>query len=135
MEVKQSWQLIGGSKIRKSTREAWKKAFEQLKSISKTEADELSFEDTEWLKLAMLIVPGYQASTKAEKLKPLGQREVEHSYRVVMNNLSPTPKWSCVWALPPELQEITEYVNGRKEIYPGVGIFSTVESLSAVAMM
>lgn len=129
VEVKQSWQLIGSSKIRESTQGTWKKAFEQLKSISKAEAEGLSFEDTKWLKIAMLIVPGYQASKNAEELKPVERKEVERSYRVVMDNLSPAPNWGCAWALPSELQSVTEYLDGRKEIYPGVGIFTNVESL------
>jgi hypothetical protein len=100
-----------------------------LKSISKAEAEGLSFEDGKWLKIAMLVLPGYQASKEGGKLKPVEQKEVEQSYQVVIERLSPRPNWSCIWALTAELQTITEYLNGRKEIYPGVGIFVRVEGL------
>lgn len=131
IEVKQSWQAIRSAKMRKNTQKAWKMAFEQLKSISKTEADELNLENTKVLKIAMLVAPGYQASQQAEKLKPMERKEVKRSYQVVTDNLSPPPNWSCVWALPPQLQKqtIIHYFDGRKEIYPGVGIFTNVESL------
>lgn len=129
LEVKQSWQLIGGSKIRKGTQAAWTQALKQLKSISKAEAEGLSFEDSKWLKIAMLVLPGYQASKEAEKLKPVELKEIERSYQVVMDRLLPPPNWSCMWALPAELQRVTEYWNERKEIYPGVGIFVRVEGL------
>jgi hypothetical protein len=129
IELKHGWHALNSQKIRGATYQCWKKAIEQTKAISKAEAKALCIDPDKVLKMAMLIVPCYQSSQSKDYLIPLDKAKITEVHEFLVNNLSPAPNWSCMWALHKKLQTVVEFEDNRNEIYPSVGIMVRAETL------
>lgn len=128
IELKHAWCSATSNKVRKTTQEAWKKALEQLKSVTPNEAKDLSLASSNLVKMAMLVVPFYQSSQDQSKLTKFGKKEAEELFDGLLNGLTPKPNWGGLWLLHQRLQRPIRYNDGRHEIYPYVGILAQVDN-------
>ncbi|MHB8986737.1 MAG: hypothetical protein ACYC38_12550 [Eubacteriales bacterium] len=127
VELKHAWCSTTSNVVRKVTRKAWQKAIDQLKKIPDTEVKSLSIVGGNLVKMALVIVPFYQASKNRNKLVQITDKdEVEEIHDGLVTGLTPPPDWSCIWLLHDRLQEPVGYGDGTYEIYPCVGIIARV---------
>jgi hypothetical protein len=115
--------------IRKDAQESWQKALDQLKKIPNADTKALSITGGNLVKMALVVVPFYQASKIKDKLAPVTDKEkIEEIYDGFVTGLTPSPNWSCMWLLHERLQETESYADGRHEVYPCVGIVAKVDN-------
>ena len=129
IELKHGWHTLYSQNVRTKTQQGWKKGIEQIKSISKLEAKSIGLDPNKMLKMALMIVPHYQDSSKINHLTSLDKLKVTNAHNFLVNNLSPTPNWNSLWALNKRLQEVRSFKNSWNEIYPSVSFVAKVESL------
>lgn len=129
IELKFSWISATLRQLREETTLGWSKAWIQLNSIYVSEVRKYGYDPRKTLKIAMLIVPCYQASKVEKKLEPINRMQAIDMLGMFTKNLDPSPNFSCIWALDERLQTIHYYAGGRKEIYPYVAIVTRVENL------
>lgn len=129
IELKYGIQAINYSKVWKRTNSSWGNANEQIRSISKSSAKSIWTDTSKIIKIAAMIVLYYQSSTKADKLRPLDKTEVIDAHEFLVNNISPTPNWNCLWSLHKKFQKVNDFKNDAYEIYPSVGIVAKVTTL------
>ncbi|HHW41619.1 MAG TPA: hypothetical protein GXX19_10830 [Syntrophomonadaceae bacterium] len=128
IEVKHAWCSVTSGVIKKSTQDAYSKALLQLKRISSSEASDLSG-GSSFIKIALAVVPFYQASKNKDKLIPITDKEkIEEVHNNLVAGLTPPPNWSCIWLLHERLQKPVEYDDGRHELYPFVGVIAQVDN-------
>ena len=126
IESKQAWQSVRSEGVLKDTIQAWATALEQLRSIPRKEIEQLSLSADHIARVALLIVPCYQASLFKNRLIPHSEEAAKNILNTVSKALKPTPNWAAVWAIDKRLQTHHEYEKGRNEIYPFVGFFARV---------
>lgn len=129
IELKHGWHALNSKKIRVGTHQSWKKGVEQIKSISKLEANSICINPNKILKMTLMVVPYYRGSNKVNYLTPLDKTEVTRAHDLLINSLSPVPNWNSLWALHKNIQEVRNFGNDSSEIYPSVGFFAKVTSL------
>jgi hypothetical protein len=126
IESKQSWQSVSSKRTRKDTKRAWSAALEQLKSISRNEMEQLSYSTKHIARIALIIVPCYQASKHKDKLIPHSEEAAIDILNTLSGTLKPAPNWSAVWAIHKRLQTNHEYEKERNEIYPFLAFLARV---------
>ncbi len=131
IELKHSWNAIKTSSIKETTQNSWTEAIDQLKKIHKEDVANLSLTAHSVAKIALMIVPFYQASKDENKLKNLKytKEATAEFYNQFLKEIKPAPSWSCLWHLHQDLQETYEYEEQRFELYPCVIMIAKVESV------
>lgn len=130
IEIKHSWNAIKTENLRSSTQELWKEALEQLKEIPQTDVKNISFGSSSQAKVALMVVPFYQASKDENKLQNYKKEETAEIYKQFLKEIKPAPDWSFLWHLHKDLQVTYEYVEQRFELYPCVSMIAKVESVN-----
>lgn len=131
IELKHSWCSVKSNKVRKVTQGAWSTAIKQLDNITEEQAEDLSI-TSNTVKIAMMVVPFYKASTKKENLTPIPKEGIMEIHCNLVNKITSEPKykpnWSCIWSLHEKIQKPVQYDDGRYELYPCVSILVRVNN-------
>ncbi len=128
IELKHAWNAIKTDTVKNSALQSWVEAQSQLKKIGRDDVKSLSINAQSVVKIALMVVPFYQSSTREEKLQSIAKEDMKEIFLEMFHGLKPRPDWACCWLIHEELQEPQPYAN-RFEIYPGVGIYATVKSV------
>lgn len=127
IELKHPFCSANSTVVRKTTRESYKEAVKQIKSISPEEALNLSFFGKNLVKIALVVVPFYAGSKIKKSLTAFDKEDAEEVFDKLVSGLTPKPDWSCLWLLHDRLQKPVEYENCY-ELYPCVGIVAKVDN-------
>jgi hypothetical protein len=132
IELKHAWQWLPSEMLDQEGENGWSSVLKQIKSFSRPAARGVAIDGSgPILKMAMLVLPAWMTSSdKAAAVSKNGTSN-EIAYKLherVLGSFDSEakPNWSCVWALPDELQD---FAFGEDELYPCVSILVKVEAI------
>jgi len=120
IELKQHGFSANAQNVNAGAQNKWSKAIDQIKSIKKSEAQDLTI-GNKACKVALQIMPIWQHGSDNDSLalEILPKEDVGKFLMTSRKELNPQPHWSAVWYLHDTLQKEPQEYDGWFR-YPGV---------------